>query len=118
MVPKLHLKETHRQILWVLLFSTFFFSVVAVVQYIVVENQAKKTALSELNNWTQEVKEAINYVDHWDLAKYNQAAILTPRYYVIAENGVVIDIFGFIPDLIPSPKFLMNLEPAKPATRG
>jgi hypothetical protein len=116
MVSRLHLKETHRQILWVLLFSTFFFSVVAIVQYIVVENQAKKTALSELNQWTQEVKEAINYVDHWDLAKYNQAAILTPRYYVIAENGVVIDIFGFIPDLIPSPKFLMNLEPAKPAT--
>jgi hypothetical protein len=116
MVSKLHLKENHRQILWVLLFSTLFFSVVAIVQYIFVENQARKTALSQLKDWTQEVKEAISYIDHWDLAKYNQAAILTPRYYVIAENGVVIDIFGFIPDLIPSPKFLMNLEPAKPAT--
>lgn len=116
MVPKLHLKETHRQILWVLLFSTLFFSVVGIVQYIVVENQARKTALSQLKDWTQEVKEAISYIDDWDLKKYRRAAILAPRYYVIAENGVVIDIEGFIPDLIPSPKFLMNLVPSNPAT--
>lgn len=57
MVSKLHLKENHRQILWVLLFSTLFFSVVAIVQYIFVENQARKTALSQLKGWTQEVKE-------------------------------------------------------------
>jgi hypothetical protein len=112
----LHLKETHRQILWVLLFSTLFFSVVAIVQYIVVENQARKTALSQLKNWTEEVKEAISYIDDWDLKKYRRAAILSPRYYVIAENGVVIDIEGFVPGLIPSPKVLMNLVPSNPTT--
>lgn len=113
MVSKLGLKETHKQILWVLLFSALFFSAVAIVQYIFVENQAKKTALSQLNDWTKEVKDAVLYVDHWDLKKYRDAVFPVPRYYVIAENGVVIDIEGFIPDLIPSPKFLMSLEPSK-----
>jgi len=60
MVPKLRFKETYRQMLWIILFSALFFSVVAIVQYIVVENQARKTALSQLKDWTQEVKEAIS----------------------------------------------------------
>jgi len=116
MVSKLNLKETHKQILWVLLFSTLFFSVVAVVQYIFVENQARKTALSQLNHLTQEVIGAINYTDHWDLKKYRQADILASNFYVIAENGVVVDIEGFIPDVIPSPKILISLKPKTPKT--
>jgi hypothetical protein len=116
MISQLNFKETHRQILWVLLFSTLFFSGVAILQYIVTENQAKKVVFSQLNNGAQEVIKAIGYVDHWDLEKFRQAEILTPYYYVIDKNGVIIDILGFIPDLIPSPKFLMQLQPAKPQT--
>jgi hypothetical protein len=116
MVSKLHLKETHRQILWVLLFSTLLFSVVAIVQYIVLKNQAKKVALSQLNNQAQEVIEAINYIDRWDLEKYRRAATVASQYYIIAEHGLVIDIQNFIPGLIPSPKLLVRLKPAKPAT--
>lgn len=99
MVLKLRLKGTHRQIFWILLFSTLFFSVVAILQYVVVENQARRVALSLLHQWTQEVIEAISYTDHWDVTKYDQATILSPHYYVIAENGLAIDIEGFIPDL-------------------
>ena len=32
---------------------------------------------------------------------------------MIAKNGVVIDIEGFIPGLIPSPRLVMSLEPSK-----
>lgn len=116
MIFKLHLKETHRQILWVLLFSTLFFSVIAILQYMVVEDQARKTALSQLKQSTQEVTDAISYIDHWDLPKYRQSDILAPNFYIIAENGVILDIVGFIPDLTPSPKFLISLEPSKPKT--
>lgn len=116
MALKLILKETHRRILWVLVFSTMFFSVAAIAQYMVVENQARKAALSQFNHLTQDVIDAIGYIDHWNLPKYRQADVLTPNFYVFAENGVVIDIEGFIPDLIPSPKFLISLEPSKPKT--
>lgn len=55
MVSKLKFRKPHRQILWVLFFSALFFSIVAIAQYIFVENQAKKTALLQLNQLTQEV---------------------------------------------------------------
>jgi schlafen family protein len=116
MVSKLKFGKPHRQMLWVLFFSALFFSIVAIAQYIFVENQARKTALSQLNHFTQEVIGAINYTDHWDLKKYRQADILATNFYIIAENGVVIDIEGFIPDLIPSPKFLISLKSLKPET--
>jgi hypothetical protein len=116
MISQLNFKEAHRQILWVILISTLFFSAVAILQYIVTENQGRKVVVSQLNNGAQEVIKAIGYVDHWDMKKFRQAEILTPNYYVIDENGVIIDILGFIPDLIPSPELLINLEPAKPRT--
>lgn len=116
MISKLNLKETHRRILWVLLFSALFFSVIAVVQYRSVEHQVTKNARKQLDVWTKEVKDAVLYVDRWDLKKYRNAAIQAPQYYVIAENGVVIDIEGFIADLIPSPRFLISLEVSKPTT--
>jgi hypothetical protein len=107
--------KTNRSLIQiVLLFCTLFFSAIAIIQYLFVENETKKASIAQLDDWANEVSRGLNYIDHWDSKKYRQAAIAVPGWYIITEEGMIYDIETFIPDIIPSPKYTNRLIPLKP----
>jgi hypothetical protein len=53
----------------------------------------------ELSAWAAEVAAEIRYTGKWDLEGYRRASITAPRWYVVASDGLIIDIEGFVPGL-------------------
>ena len=73
------------------------FTSVALAQHWYVQRQVDRTADQELAAWTAKVSAEIAYIDKWDLKGYRNAAIICPSWYVISQDGLIIDIVGDIP---------------------
>ncbi len=71
----------------------------ALFQHWFVHEHVYNTASQELASWAVQVADQIAYKTKWDLAGYRRAAITVPSWFVVTEDGLVIDIEGFIPDL-------------------
>jgi Putative DNA-binding domain len=103
--------RSHKNLILVAtIICTIFFFLVAFIQTEYLQIQARKEVFSQLVYWATEVDSALRFTDKWDLIKYRQASILAPQYYVIREDGIIIDIEGFIPQLVPTPKLSLNLQ--------
>ncbi len=111
---RLHLDEVHRRIVWIALICTVFFTVIALTQYFFIENNAQQAARLQAGIWADEVTKALDFTDKWDLKGFGQASILAPSYYIVSEEGLVVEIEGYVPDLIPSPRLRFTLEPGVP----
>ena len=68
-------------------------------QHWFVHEHVYNTASQELASWAVQVADQIAYKTKWDLAGYRRTAIFVPSWFVMTEDGLVIDIEGFIPDL-------------------
>jgi len=75
------------------------FAGMAILQHWFVHKQLYRTTKQELASWAEQVVGEIAYKDKWDLVGYRQAAIMVPRWLVVAKNGLIVDIEGFIPGL-------------------
>jgi Putative DNA-binding domain len=113
MIPKLYFNETFRPIAWLAIVCTVFFSLVAITQSYYVESQARAEALVQLNVWAKDINNSIYINDRWDFDGYRNDPTISSNYYIIAADGLVIDIEGYISNLIPAPKFSLELKPNK-----
>jgi len=75
------------------------FAGMAIIQHWFVHAQLYRTTKQELATWSEQVVSEIAYKNKWDMVGYRQAAIMVPRWFVIAKNGLIVDIEGFIPGL-------------------
>ena len=73
------------------------FTLVGLAQHWFVHRQVHRTADQELSAWASQVSAEIAYKDKWDLEGYRNAAIIVPSWYVVAQDGLIIDIEGDIP---------------------
>ena len=75
------------------------FSAFALLQHLFVRKQVYQTTVKELRAWAEQIADEIGYKARWDLRGYRQATITVPMWYVLASDGVIIDIEGFTPEI-------------------
>jgi hypothetical protein len=78
---------------------TFIFVSMAVVQRWFIHAHLYQTSKQELASWSEQVANEIAYRDRWDLGGYRRASITAPSWYIIAKDGLIVDVEGFIPGL-------------------
>ena len=71
------------------------------IQHWFVRRQVYATAKSELDAWAEKIDREIAYQDSWSLKGYRNAGIDAPNWYVVTSKGLVVDIEGSIPGLLP-----------------
>ena len=75
------------------------FSGMTITQHWFVHAQLGITTEQELGAWAAEVTKEIGFKNNWELEGYRRASIMAPAWYVVAKDGLIIDIEGFIPGL-------------------
>jgi hypothetical protein len=73
------------------------FSAIGLVQHWFIHREVERAAIQELAAWAEKVGAEIAYRRKWDLSGYRNAAISCPSWYVVAQDGLVVDIEGDIP---------------------
>jgi hypothetical protein len=85
----------------IILFITivFIFICIALLQHWFVHQHLYSTANKELVSWAEQINNQIAYKSKWDLIGYRWALIDAPKWYVITNDSLIIDIEGFLPGL-------------------
>jgi len=88
------------------------FIVVAEVQYRFVRWEAFNAATQELAAYGKQIVAELGYAaaNRWNLKGYRQASIDAPAWYVIASNGLVLDIEGSLVSMFGQVKVVDGLE--------
>jgi hypothetical protein len=92
------------------------FAAIAILQHWFVHDEADRTADQELALWASQVSSEIAYRDKWDLRGYRNAAINVPSWYVLGQDGLVIDIEGDIPWVLGRAQMITGLNEGSPQT--
>ena len=96
---------TFSQLRAAVLFFCVFFSLVGVVQYFFVSEQATTLIKKQLRTVGKQANDVIAYNAGIDLKQYNKASIQAPQYFVVLNDGSIIDFVvtdtGVPPGLIP-----------------
>lgn len=98
LILQLFRRQTGRLLLTFLALAVLF-AAIAIVQHWFVHAQLYRTVRAELRSWAGLVTREIAYKDGWNLKGYRSASIEAPAWYVFSEDGLIIDIEGFIPGL-------------------
>ncbi len=92
------IRDSRRQVVLYLLALALVFVAIGVVQHVYVRFKVERTVDQELVGWATQVSAEIAYRDKWDLEDYRQrAAIYAPRWYIVASDGLIVDIEGLFP---------------------
>jgi hypothetical protein len=95
-------KRTITLVRYGLLFFAVFFSLVALAQYLFVRSQLDRTISVELRRSANAIRREIAYKNKWDLAGFRRWLVDAPQNYVVmASNGLLIDVEGLVPGLLP-----------------
>ncbi len=80
-----------------------YFALLAIVfagmgflQHLFVHRQVEQTVDQELASWAAKISTEIAYKDKWDLQGYHNANIPVSNYFVVAQDGLIIDVEGII----------------------
>ena len=91
-------QRTGRLLLTFVVLAPVFVSA-AVLQHSFVHAQLYRTIRRELGMWAAQIAGEIAYKDRWDLTGYRRAAITAPSWYVVTEDGLIVDVEGLISGL-------------------
>jgi Putative DNA-binding domain len=94
-------KSARNRLLFALLFFAGLFTLIAWLQYWFVKDELRRTIVSEMNDWADEVVGEINYNGKWDLAGYRRSNPEAPTYYVVTSDGLLVDVAGLVNGMIP-----------------
>ena len=87
----------------------FVFICLALIQHWFVHAKVYSTISQELASWAADVAEPIAYRNKWDLTAYRNASPPVPSWFVVSEDGLIIDIEGgFIPGLFGKVELLVT----------
>jgi hypothetical protein len=96
-------KRTRTLLRYGLLFFAVFFSLVALAQYAFVRSQLDRTISAELRRSANAIRREIAYKDRWDLAGFRRSLVDAPSDdVVVARDGLIIDVEGFVAGLLPN----------------
>jgi hypothetical protein len=92
------------------------FTTIAYFQTFMVRHEAWSAIRKEVDGWANDIGAEIGYTNDWNLKGYRNASIVAPGWYVIASNGLVIDIEGYIPGIFNSATLPYNSVFHEPST--
>lgn len=82
-----------------LLFAGIFLSAL-LLQFGIFWYQRQATVWSDFNHYTSKIVSLLSYSERWDLTKIlGQAQPPAPHYFAIDNDGLLLDISGFFPQL-------------------
>jgi hypothetical protein len=93
-------RQRNSHLFLILLFLTALFVGMSRIQHWFIHKQLDRTTKRELSLWAKQVVDEVAYKDRWDLAGYRQALIEVPIWAIVAKDGLIIDIDGFVPGLL------------------
>ena len=91
-------QRTGRLLLTLVVLALVFLSA-AFLQHAFVHAQLYRTVRRELGMWAAQIAGEIAYQDRWDLTGYRRASIAAPSWFVVTEDGLIVDVEGLISGL-------------------
>ena len=70
-------------------------------QLVFVPQQIKKAQLTQLSGWANLILKEVAYTNGWDLKGYRNASMAVPQWFIITTNGMIVDVEGFVPGILP-----------------
>ena len=111
------IRDSHRQVVLHLLALALVFVAVGVVQHVYVCCKVERTVDEELAGWATQVSAEVAYHDKWDLEDYRQRAMIyAPQWYIVARNGLIVDIEGLVPGVFGRVEPITDLTGGQPQT--
>jgi hypothetical protein len=93
------------------------FALVGLVQHQYVHSRFLGNVDAELVGWASEIASEITTKDGWNLADYRRrASVFAPRWWVIAKDGLIVDVTGLTPALFKHVRFVDEPQIGVPAT--
>jgi schlafen family protein len=93
------------------------FSCVGLLQHHYLHASFLRKVDHELHGWASEVAKEVAYKDKWDLADYRQrASVFAPMWWIIARDGLVVDIMGLTPNVFKHVQLVDGFKPGSPRT--
>ena len=71
-------------------------------QYLFVDYQVSRTVDDELRRWADQVRAELRFTTKWELTSFRRSFLDVPNWTIRSRDGVIIDIDGFLPDVLPS----------------
>src|SRR5215831_7457547 len=85
-----------RIILVSLVFFATLFTLIAVLQYWFVRHKLRQTVGQQLDYWADDLSTTLNHGDQLDVAALRRTAPQASAFVVLASDGTVIAIHGFV----------------------
>ena len=93
------------------------FAGVGLLQHEYVHTSFLRSVDRELAGWASEVATEVAYKERWDLADYRRrASVFAPRWWIIARDGLVVDIAGLEPNVFKQVKLVGESKFGSPTT--
>jgi hypothetical protein len=93
------------------------FAGVGLLQHEYVHTSFLRSVDNELSGWASEVGVEVAYKDKWNLADYRErASIFAPRWWIIARDGLVVDIVGLTPNVFKHVQLVEGAKFGSPST--
>jgi hypothetical protein len=74
-------------------------AILAITEHFLIHRTVYGNAYKELSSWADLTSAEINCKTKWDLTGFRRSSTAVPNWVVISEDGLVIDIEDFFPDL-------------------
>jgi Putative DNA-binding domain len=111
------LRAWRRRLLTIGFLVVALFAGVGLVQHEYVHTSFLRSVDRELAGWASEVNTEVAYKDRWDLADYRErASVFAPRWWIIARNGLVVDITGLAPNIFKHVQLVGEAKLGSPTT--
>jgi hypothetical protein len=109
-------KRTSMLVRYGLLFFALFFSLVALAQFLFVRSQLDRTISVELRRSADAIRREIAYKGKWELAGFRRWLVNAPQNYVVmASDGLLIDVEGLVPGLLPRASLPAGIDLSAPS---
>jgi hypothetical protein len=86
---------------FIVLALAVLFSITAFAQYYFTHGLLIRAVTEQLDTWGQELAKELGVADRWDLHGFRRASSAAPDYYIVANDGLIVDVQGFAPGLLP-----------------
>jgi hypothetical protein len=103
-----------RRLRLTMLFFALLFSLSAIAQYLFIKSQLARARTSQAETWGAEINRGIGYSSKWNLKEFRQADWQAPSAFIFATNGVLVEVDGFTPGLMPPVSLPSGLDYGHP----
>src|SRR5439155_11218425 len=92
-------KLTNRRV--ALLVLAVLFTLSALLQYQFARFQLMQNLTAQLEAYARELRDELVITDTWDISSFRQATPAAPDFFIVAKDGLIVDVEGFVQGLLP-----------------